>query len=426
MKLEGAFSILKSLRTKRSLINGAMFSLFSFINKGFSFVLLMILANYITPTEYGYLSLWGTVVMVIGYFISMSSDGYMEVSYFQEGESGITKTFSCVLCTTLITGLIFAILLFTVGDFISEKLDLPLYSLYIALLISFFTIFTNMNLNLFRIKEKVKFYGIFSCSNALLNFIISIVLLKYLLMGWPGRVYAQLFCFCLFGIIGIAIFVRRKHLKLPDVAHWKKMLIWGVPLIPHLATDFIRQGCDRYIINGFHSIEQVGLFSFALNLATIITMVGIGFNQSNSVDIYKILGDKSLDNKTKNIRLKKQRNIIRWVYVVTAFSVMIICYFAVPIIFPTYSLAKGYVPLLSIYALFLCFYFLYTNYLFYYSKTKMIMFVTVGSSLIHLALSYTLTRYSLYFTCLVYCISQFIVFIVIRQLAVRELKKQLA
>ena len=62
-----------------SLVNGALFSLYSFINRGISFFLLLILANYITPSEYGYLSLWGTVISVIGFSIAMGTDGYFEI-----------------------------------------------------------------------------------------------------------------------------------------------------------------------------------------------------------------------------------------------------------------------------------------------------------------------------------------------------------
>lgn len=416
---------LKYLTKNKSLVNGAIFSIYSFINRGFSFVLLMILAKFISPAEYGYLNLWGTVAMVISYFISMSSDGYLEVSYFRDGESGITNTFSSVFFTTLITGAIFALALLLKGDAIAKVLDLPVNSLYIALIISFFTVYSNLNLNLFRIQEKLGRYGLFSCSNALLNFILSIILVKYIQQGWMGRVNAQLLCYGLFGLIGISLFVRRKHLRLPNLVFWKKMLIWGIPLIPHLATNFIRQGCDRYIINGFHSIEDVGLFSFALNLATIISMIGLGFNQSNSVDIYKVLGNKEMDNTTKLYHLKKQRKAIGAVYAIVMIAVVVLFFFGVPLLLPKYSESKFYIPLLSLYALFLCLYYLYTNYLFYFEKTKNIMYITLGAALLHLGLSFLLTKYSLYFTCGVYVITQFIVFTVIRRMAMKELNMRL-
>ena len=196
-------------------------------------------------------------------------------------------------------------------------------------------------------------------------------------------------------------------------------------MIPHLATNFIRQGCDRYIINEYHSIEDVGLFSFALNLATIISMIGIGFNQSNSVDIYKVLGGNSMANEAKMNRLQKQRQIIRTVYILIAVVVIIGCYFLIPLISPKYAGCKGYIPILSIYAFFLCLYYLYTNYLFYYNKTKNIMYVTLSSAVLHLGLSLLFTRYSLYMTWVVYCLIQLMVVIVIKHLAMKELKSKL-
>lgn len=50
--------------------------------------------------------------------------------------------------------------------------------------------------------------------------------------------------------------------------------MWGIPLIPHLATSWIKQGGDRYIINYYYTLAEVGIFSFALNLSNIIDMIG--------------------------------------------------------------------------------------------------------------------------------------------------------
>lgn len=108
-------------------------------------------------------------------------------------------------------------------------------------------------------------------------------------LSWAGRVYAELFCTLLLGGFGIVYFIKNGFLTKDFKDYVRPMLVWGIPLIPHLATTFIRQGCDRYIINASHSIADVGLFSFALNLANLISMIGFGFNQSNSVDIYKRL-----------------------------------------------------------------------------------------------------------------------------------------
>ena len=409
--------MISRLINNKTLINGSMFAGFSFINRGFSFLLLLILANYITPAEYGYLSLFSTVVMVEGYFMAMSTEGYMSVAFFKEGEEGIKNTFSCILATCLITSVLFGGILAIGGDKLASLLELPQNVLYLSIAISFFTVFTNINLDYIRLREKVKTYGMYSCGNALLNFVISILLVKTFLMGWEGRVYAQTLCFTLFGIIGLITFIGGGYMRLPDKAYWKKMLIWGVPLIPHLATQFIRQGCDRYIIDYYHTIEDVGLFSFALNLVNIITMIGVGFNQSNSVDIYKLLGNTELTKEQKYIKMGRQINLFLKIYTFISVLVMILGYLIILLLLPNYSNAMNYFVVLCFYAFLVCIYLVYTNFLFYYNKTKDLMLYTFGLAVLHLLLSLFLTRYSLYATAFIYVVTQLLIVVLVRKKA---------
>ena len=112
--------------------------------------------------------------------------------------------------------------------------------------------------------------------------------------------------------------------------------MWGLPIIPHLATSFIRQGCDRYIINYYHTISDVGLFSFALNLANIVVMIGVGFNQSNSVEIFKVLGDKTITNREKKQKLLFQRKQFAKIYCILTLITTVIGYFIFPLVLPKY------------------------------------------------------------------------------------------
>lgn len=415
----------KSVVHNKSLVEGLAFSGFSFINRGFVFLLLLILANYISPAEYGYLNLFNTVVMVIGYFMALSTEGYFGISYFNRSGYNYKQVFTGIVAIAIIMTMLLIALLLLDGEHISRLLSLPKNSLFIAIAVSLFAIFQNLNLDFFRLQKKVKHYGIFSCSNALLNFALSIVLVKTFALGWEGRIYGQMASSFLFAVLAIVIFIRSVFFVKPSWDCIKTMIIWGVPLIPHNATNFLRQGCDRYIINGFHTIDDVGLFSFALNLANIIMMVGVGFNQSNSVDIYKVLSDDSINSEEKNRILKKQRRNIAYMYIIIAALIVVAVIPAVPLILPKYDGSIRYFIPLSLYGLLQCFYFLYTNYLFYYQKTKLIMTITICSAVLHLLLSLVFTRYSLYLTCAIYLLSQGLVCVLIRHYAKKEIAREL-
>lgn len=410
------------IKSNTTLIKGGLFSIYSIINRGFSFLFLLILANYITPSEYGFLSLFNTFLMLVGYFIAFSTEGYISISYFKEKKEGVTKSLSCIIFNSLIVSLLFLIILLLYGNVLAELLHLPLSVLYMSIIICFFTLVVNVYLDLFRVQEKIQQYGVISITNASSNFILSLVLIVVLSMGWTGRVYAQMLCYAVLGSIALFSFLKNGLVKKIDWKHWKSMIIWGMPLIPHLATNFIRQGCDRYIINYCYSIDEVGYFSFALNLANIIVMIGGGFNQSNAVDICRILGDKEMSIRDKERHLMNQKSTLFRIYTLSALIIVILVSFFVPIIFPKYEQSVFYFILLAVYAYFFCIYLLYTNFLFFYEKTKSIMYVTFSCSFLHLSLSLLLTNLSLYVTCFIYCFSQALIAYLIRNKASKVMR----
>ena len=408
----------------KSFIHGILFSGFSFINRGIGFLLLLILANYLTPSEYGYLNLFNTVVMIVGYFMVMSAEGYVPIAYFGESKGSVNQVISCLLSLCLSVSSLFLLVVLLFGEELSKALSLPENCLYLVVIIGAFSALINLKLDLYRIREKVINYGILSCSNAILNFILSVLFIKYMLMGWQGRAYAYSFCCILFGCLCLWSIIRSYSLQKVDLRVLKMMLLYGLPLIPHLATNFIRQGCDRYIINYWHGVDEVGLFSFALNLVNIITMVGYGFNQSNSISLYKVLGGNTSD-KEKWVTIKSFIRRYLSIYAAIAIIIVIVTYFVLGGLFPQYSSSMSYYLILSVYGLGVCEYLVYTNFLFFYKDTKKLMYVTFGSSVLHLILSLLFTRIDLHITALIYAFTQIIVVLFIRHLALLKLKEKL-
>lgn len=143
----------RKICSNKAMLNGALFSIFSFVNRGISFVLLLILASYITPKEYGYLNLYSTVGMVLSYFIAMSTAGYTSIIFFREGKNGVAKTFSSVLLISTFMLLFFEIVLAIGHNFIPTILQLSLNILNIAIFVSFFNTFGQFWLDYYRLSN---------------------------------------------------------------------------------------------------------------------------------------------------------------------------------------------------------------------------------------------------------------------------------
>lgn len=398
-------SLLNSIKKDKNLRRGLLFSVYAFAGRGISYLLLIVLASFILPDDYGKISLFNTIVMLIGFFMTFSTYGYVGNSYFKEDVDTFHQDFTTIFLYLIISTCIIAFVFLFFSEIISNIVGLNSYYLWIALLICFFNIFFQLITDYYRFREKVGWYGALNLGNALLNAIISIFLVVTLSQGWVGRINAHVIVTVLFGILGLFFCIKKGffdfHIKKDRM---KLILLWGLPQIPHMATNWIRQGCDQYIINYNYSTQEVGLFSFALNLVGIITMIGMAFNSSNSVTIYQVLSNAEVTDKRKILK-SNTRNIF-FVYLAATFIVLIANLVFVPFVLPKYTDSLPFFALLSIYGFMVCMYLLFCNYLFYYGYTKNLMYITFGTSILHLCLSLLLTRYSLYYTSFIYVISQ--------------------
>lgn len=400
---------IKSLFHSKTFRNGGLFSIFSFFNRGVSFLLMVILADYILPEQYGELSLFNTITTFIGYIIGFSTAGFLSVSYFKETKEQFRKDLTSIFLVTVLGFMLLVSIYALFCEYLSEALKISGLFLLLGISISLANVFTQLNLDYLRVQEAVVKYGLLSCSYALLNFTVSIYFVTQLDLNWHGRVYAQISTELIFAVIALIWFYKDKLFVLPDsFATVKRIIVWGLPLIPHHASIWMKQGLDRYIIDGTHTMADVGLFSFAMNLAGVLIMIGIAFNQTNSVALYQTLSSNLSPNEKLGILHRKEK-FIWFIYLMAMILIVVVGSIMIPIIIPNYSDSVPYFVILTIYGFFQCVYFLFCNYLFYYNKNHMLMYITFGMSVMHLLLSLLLTRYSLYFTCFIYVVTQILV-----------------
>lgn len=373
--------------------HGILYTVFSFINSGISFVLLLILAKYLTPGDYGYLNLFTTFVTLINIVISLCSVSYISVCFFQKPREQLNQVIVIALSTTTIMLFILAGLLLVTPGIAEQIVGVPIRYLWLGLLICYFQVYNTLNLDIWRLEEKPLQYGIYGVTFAICNFILTFWLIVGLHYNWTGRVFAWTGLSIIYFIISIIFLIKRRYLSIskPQLSLVKETFIYALPLIPHTASFWLKQGLDRYIINYFHNQTAVGYFSFAMNLAAIITIVGSAFNSTNSVYIYKKLADGY--GNAKNV-LQKQTRIMTFVFMLVSVIVMIFATSLIHFFIPRYKNSLPYILPLCLGAFFQCIYLLWVNYLFYYKKTRQLMHITISTAFIQVILSLLLTPYS--------------------------------
>ena len=370
-----------------------LYTIFSFVNNGISFILMLILANYLLPQDYGHANLYNVFVQIVSIIIALGTNGYISAAYFQKSREEIIDIITVVFSTIFAVLFFVSILIIIFPSIFSGLTGIPVFFLWLGLLVSYFQAFINITLDLWRLEEKPISYGIFSVSTATLNFIITLILIVYMNYGWTGRVYAQLAVSAIFFVVSLYAMVRKGYIliKLPRKSIIHETLLFGLPLVPHTISFWLKQGMDRYIINYFYEAADVGLYSFALNFAAIIGIIGTAFNANNSVYIYKNLANGYAAAKSS---LDKVAKVMVFLFSGLTFCVFAGTYIFIPIILPQYSGSTVFLLPLCLGALFQCIYLLYVNYLFFYKQTKRLMYVTFTTGILQCILSMWLTRYS--------------------------------
>lgn len=385
------------LKQNENFRKGTLYTFFSFLNNGISFLLILILAGYLLPSDYGYLNLYNTFITIIGIVICLGTSTYVSNSFFLRTRDDFHRVINTVLISTTTMLLLMSLCLFFYPGKISSVIGVPVEVIWIALLICFFQIVSNINLDLWRLEENPKSYGLYSLSVSIINFIITFIFIICLKKGWIGRVYAQLIVSSVFFCISIVYLIKRQYCKLilPTKKIIKETFLFSLPLIPHALSYWLKQGSDRYIVNYYWDAEAVGLYSFAMNFASIINIVGNAFNAHNSVYIYKLLKG-GINQALPSI--KQIRKIMTLVFLLVNILIFLLCYGSIPYLFPKYiSSTKLLFPLL-LGAFFQCLYLLNVNILFYFNKTVQLMYITSVTAIIQIALSLILTKYNIIYT----------------------------
>lgn len=397
------FSILHSDTIKK----GSLYTIFSFFNSGIGFVLLIIIAKYIDPDGYGKINLFNTLITIISFVVCLNTSGILSVNYFRMDKSDFEKSVNSVNNITCLCSIILLVIVVIFYKQISNYTGLNLTHQIYALLVSALTVYFNIILNIWRVEEKIYSYGALSCLSAVLNFVFTIGFVVSLHQGWVGRINANVLLSIVLFVISIYFLLSKGYLKSkPSTHHYKDALLFGVPLIPHAVSGWLRQGLDRIFLNAYQSSAIVGLFSFSYNFANLIILIGTAFNATNSVYIYKILSEGKED---ANKKLRSQTIMVISLFALITIMISVGAYIFIPVLFPEYQECKAYIFLQCIAAFFYCVYLQFVNYLFYFKRTKVLMNITFFVSLLHSFVSYWLSHISVSLTLWTGAVSSFLI-----------------
>jgi O-antigen/teichoic acid export membrane protein len=352
------------------------------------FLLLPILTRYLTPADYGIVAMFLLVALLVEPFVGLGLSGAITVRYF-DGDIELPRYLGTGI--VVVTGAAAAalVVLLAFGGLLSDVTDVPAPWLLLVVPLVIARSIGQIPLALLRVREKAAHFGIFQNAQSIGLLTLSILLVVVLGYGWEGRVAAEVVSWLVFATIGLVLMWWRGWVVFAFVKSYASDLLrFGGPLIPHLIGSVIILQVDRLLLTNMAGVDETGLYTVAFQLALVIELIAISFNNAYAPWLYQRLKDADDDAK---------RRLVRFTYVgfaglavLTIATALVMPPLAGLLLDPSYLESGEFVPWIALGFMFSGMYYLVTNYIFYAGRTAWLGLVTAITAVINIGLTYVL------------------------------------
>lgn len=388
--------ILSNFKSSRLIRDTFIYTLTDAFGKALGFIILPFLSYYLTPDDLGLATnfsvLTSITVLMAGSVMVNALPYFFYDQNKEERRSFISNLL--ILCFAICILLLGLLIVFKKLAINYLKLDFGIVLLAVPVTLA--QLIQNANLVLFRLEEKPKLFAVYQIAYIILHVALMIIMVIVLRLGGYGRIYADIIVFLVMAIFHLSRLVKAGYVELKiNYRHIKDLLKFGIPLLPHSLSFWIKGGADKIIITNLCGLYQNGLYSMALTMNSIYNLVSNALMNAYVPSLQKRLSNVTDDN----IDIEKRSVIKQNYFIVAAFSVVALLSVGAAWVILHYFVESKYhesfefVPLLILGQWIYCIYNLSIQYIYKEKKTLVLGIITFIGSLIQIGMTWILVKY---------------------------------
>ena len=367
------------------------YGFFSLINNAIPFFLIPVLTRYLSPEEYGYVSVFSILLSLACAIGGCNFAGAYSRAYFAEDRFNAPIYFGTVVIGTLIIGVIITVLVIFFQQPIANLFSFPALWLWLVPVAATARCINDTILVHWQVRNQPFQYGLFINLRTIFQASISIILVIIVNLNWQGQIFAIVIAPLLFTPIGLAIMSYNSNIVFSiNKAYLRHAVYFGAPLIPHALAGILNSSINRIFISKMVGMAETGLFTVGFQIGSVIMLIATAFNQAYTPWLFSRL---KLKSKLLNIKIVK----ITYIY----FIIILLCTFVFSFSAPwflSYFVGKSfqssyvYITWIAIGFAFNGMYYMVVNYIFYAEKTHYLAVATVCMSIFNIPLNYVLIK----------------------------------
>ena len=252
----------------------------SILGKIAAVLLMPIYTNILTKEEYGAMALIIACKGIIDLISNLNIHSGIARDYHEEGVNRNQLVSTGVWSILGISSAILIIMLLTRNFWLKNVLGLSniyivpftlmLFTIPAGSLLSYFAILT-------RFKRKPILYSVGTILQLLVQLTVSIAGVVFFRLGILS-IFAGTLCGELFGILYYSYINRSNIAFIFNKEYLKRALIYAIPTLPAILAGWIDSSMGQIIIGKYISAADLGVYSIALQLASVFTFISIALN----------------------------------------------------------------------------------------------------------------------------------------------------
>ena len=380
---KGYYSII-NLCSNKFLKAFGLYTITKVLNSCIPFFLLPIMTLYLSPEDYGLISMVVVVASFVQPIVTLNMDSSIVRKYYDTNVD-IPKYIGSCIIYILISVVFCTLILHFTKEKIEVIIHVPSMVLSLIPLYCFFLFFKNILLYFWQVKSLPLKFGTFSICCTIVEVSIALFCIIILGLNWRGRV-VSLGITAFFSAIFAFFYFKKKQMILfaLNKDYLRHAIVYGIGLVPHAIGGSIMVLANRFYIGNMISLEEVGFYSVANQLACILSFLILSFNNAYVPWLFERLSNKEYD-KTKLVRTT-------YIFMCGFCLLGFFSYVIIDQIFPffinsSFENSLKHVPWLLLGFVFQGFYFVQTNYIMFVEKTYLTGSITIISATISIFLN---------------------------------------
>lgn len=366
------------------------------ISKAISFLLLPFISYYIIPEQMGLVANYDVLYSIVCLIAGQAVVNAIPYFYYNCSRKEIALLVSNLILLIIIINIILCCVIFFVSPFIEIHLQLTIGLQLLTVISSIYFLLISINLVLLRLENKPYIFAKLQILQTIIYVVMVVILVIVERMEAIGKIYSLVISLGIMGTLHFFLLFKRKYIVFQrDYRYIKELLKFGIPLLPHSLSFWLKSGMDKVLLTSFCGLNANGLYSMAMSFGAVYSIFNVAFSNAYVPYLQKRLSMISIENNdTEKVKIVRLTYKVYLIFILLYFISVFICWFVINyILSEKYKSSFEYIPWIMLSLTIMAFYSLIVEFIYTKKKTLGLGIITFTCSIVQFCLTYIFVKF---------------------------------